>query len=46
MSGCFFIKFDNKFIFPGPESPIINIMYGSSGIYDQFSLCYILFSLT
>ena len=45
MSGCFSIKF-NKFVFPDPEPPIINILYGWSGIYDQFLLCLVLFSLT
>ena len=45
MSGCFSIKF-NKFVFPDPEPPIINILYGRSEIYDQFLLCSVLFSLT
>ena len=25
-----------EFIFPDPEPPVINILYGWSGIYDQF----------
>ena len=28
MSGWFSIKFNNKFVFPDPDSPIINILYG------------------
>ena len=46
MSGWFSIRFNNKFVFPDPESPIINIVYGWSGIYCQFLLCIVLFSLT
>ena len=46
MSGWFSIKFNNKFVFPDPEPPIINILYGWSGIYGQFLLCMILFWLT
>ena len=34
------------FVFPDPELPIINILYGWSGIYGQFLLCAVLFSLT
>ena len=36
MSGCFSIKFNNKFVFPDPEPSIINILYGWSGTYGQF----------
>ena len=46
MSGWLSIKFNNAFVFPDPEPPIINILYGWSGIYDQFLLCTVLFSLT
>ena len=46
MSGWFSIKFNNTFVFPVPEPPIINILYGWSGIYGQFLLCLVLFSLT
>ena len=28
MSGWFSIKFNNTFVFPDPEPPIINILYG------------------
>ena len=43
MSGWFSIKFNNTFVFPDTEPPIINILYG---IRDQFLLCSVLFSLT
>ena len=46
MFGWFSIKFNNTFVFPDPEPPIINIPYGWSGIYGQFLLCLVLFSLT
>ena len=36
ISGCFSFKFNNTFVFPDPESPIINILYGLSGMYGQF----------
>ena len=42
MSGWFSIKFNNKFVFLDPETPIINILYGWSGIYGQFLLCLLL----
>ena len=28
MSGWFFIKFNNEFVFPDPEPPVVNILYG------------------
>ena len=31
--------FNNAFVFPDPEAPIINILYGWSKIYDHFELC-------
>ena len=46
MSGWFSIKFNNAFVFPDPQPPIINILYGWSGIYSQFLLWAVLFSLT
>ena len=46
MSIWFSIKFNNKFVFPDPDPAIINVLYGCSGIYGQFLLCLILFSLT
>ena len=45
MCGWFSIKFNNKFVFPDPEPPIINIPYGLSGKYGQFLLCLFLSSL-
>ena len=45
MSCWFSIKFNNKFVFPDPEPPVNNILYGFSGIYGQFLLCLVLFSL-
>ena len=32
------------YFFPDPESPIVNILYGWSGIYDQFGLRSFMFS--
>ena len=46
MSGWFSIKFIDAFVFPDPEPPIINILYGWSEIHGQFLLCTVLFSLT
>ena len=46
MSGWFSIKFENIFVFSDPESSIINILYGWSGIHGQFLLCLVLFLLT
>ena len=45
ISGWLFIKFSNAFVFPDPEPPIINILYGWSEIYGQLELCFLLFSL-
>ena len=45
-SGWFSIKFNNTFVFPDPKLPIVNILYGWSGLYGQFLLCSVLFSLT
>ena len=44
ISGWLLIKSNNAFVFPDLEPPIINILYGWSGIYGHFQLCYILFS--
>ena len=46
ISGCFSIKFSNTFVFPDPELPITNILYRWYGVYDQFLLFSVLFSLT
>ena len=45
ISGWLFIKFSNAFVFTDPEPPIINILYGWSGIYGQLGLCFLSFSL-
>ena len=45
MSGWSSIKFNNTFDLPDPEPPIVNILYGLSGVYAQFGLCSILFHL-
>ena len=39
------VKFSNTFVFPGPEPPTINILYGWYGIYGQFGLCSVLLSV-
>ena len=45
ISGWWLIALSNGFVFPDPESPIINILYGWSVICGQFGLCYFIFSL-
>ena len=35
-----FVRSSNVFVFPDPEPPAINILYGWSGISGQFGLCY------
>ena len=40
MPSWFSIKFNNTFVFLHPEPPIINILYGLSGIYGQLFLCF------
>ena len=46
MFGWFSIKFNNTFVFPDPEPPIIQIPYGWSGIYGQFLMFLVLFLST
>ena len=41
---CSFIKLINALVFHDPEPPIINILYGSSGIHGHFLLLSSLFS--
>ena len=41
MSGYFSIKFNNTFVFPVPEPPIVNILYGWLGLSGQFFLCLV-----
>ena len=43
VSGWWYVQLINEFAFPNPESPIINILHGSSGICDQFGLCSVMF---
>ena len=38
MPGCLVIKFNNAFVFPDPEPPVISIPYGCSGIYGHFKI--------
>ena len=35
MPGWFSFKLNNTFVFPDPEPPINNILYGWSGAYGQ-----------
>ena len=44
ISGCWFVRENNEFVFPDPESPLINVLYGWSGICDQFELSPLKFS--
>ena len=41
---CSYIKLSHAFAFPDPKLPIINILYGWSGIYEHFLLWSSLFS--
>ena len=38
MPGWLSINFSNAFVFPDPEPPVINILYGWSGMYGQLGL--------
>ena len=38
------IKLSNVLVFPGPELPIIKIVYRWFGVYSYFGLCSALFS--
>ena len=40
MSGWLSIKFNNTFVFPDPEPPIIDILYGWSGTYVYYVQFY------
>ena len=40
ISGSPYIRLSKAFIFPDLEHPTINILYGCSGISDQFGLYY------
>ena len=37
--GWWLIRLNNEFVFPDPESTIINILYEWSDIFGQFGLC-------
>ena len=39
------MKFNNIFVFQDPEPPIINDLYGGSGMYGYFELSSVLFLL-
>ena len=43
MSGSLVIRFNNAFVFPEQEPPVINIRYGLSGISGHFGLCSFVF---
>ena len=43
MSGWLFVKFSNALVFADPVPPIIVILYGWSGNYGHFKLCFVLF---
>ena len=45
-SGSLFIKLNNAFVFPDPEPPVIDNLYGSSEICGHLGLRFILFSFT
>ena len=38
ISGSWFIRLSIAYVSPDPEPPIINALYGCSGIYGQFGL--------
>ena len=44
ISGWWFIRLSNTFLFPEPEPPTTSIPYGLSGIHGQCRLCFCLFS--
>ena len=37
------VRVNDEFVFPDPEPPIINILYGWSGICGQFGLFFLCF---
>ena len=43
ISDWLFIRLNDAFVFSDPEPPIINILYGWSGIYGHFKLCCVFF---
>ena len=45
ISGCWFIRLNNEFVFPDQEPPVINVLNEWSGIFGQFGLCSLIFYL-
>ena len=43
ISGLWITRLSNAFVFPDPEPPTINTVYGWSEIYDQFVLSFVFF---
>ena len=43
VSGCWFIRWNNEFVFADLEPLIKNILYGWSGLWGQFGLCSYVF---
>ena len=41
INGGWLIKLSHAFVFPDPESPIINVLCGRSGIWGQFGLSWL-----
>ena len=44
VSGSLFIKLSNAFVFPDPEPPTTNIVYGLLGISSHFESCFLISS--
>ena len=45
ISGSWFIRLSNAFVFPDREPPTINILYGCSEISGQLELCSFMSSI-
>ena len=43
--GWLVIKISSRIVFPDPEPPIMSILCGWSGTFDQFELCTLVSSL-
>ena len=44
ISGCWFTRSNDEFVFSDPKLLIINILYGWSGVVGPFGLCTFMFS--
>ena len=44
ISGCWLIRLNNEIVFPDSQPPVINILYGWSGICGKFGLLSLMFS--